>query len=97
MNPDGLLTDMIADMQKRPVWQNSRFPDPVHHFFSEKFRKVFVKPKFSANNDLFTQIVNKLLTIITIPRREYTRYIVPESEICKCENQNLFKFIFHFF
>jgi len=43
------------------------------------------------------KVVDKLLTSSTIPRWEYTCYFVPESEICKCEKQNLFKFIFHFF
>ena len=41
--------------------------------------------------------VNKLLTISTIPRWEYTCYFVPERQICKCQKQNLFKFIFRFF
>ena len=59
--------------------------------------KSFVKPFFSAENDCFMKTVNKLLTISTIPRREYTSYIVPERKICKWQKQNLFNFIFHFF
>ena len=60
-------------------------------------QKSFVKPLFSAKNDCFMKTVNKLLTISTIPRWEYTCYFVPERQICKCQKQNLFKFIFRFF